>query len=140
MIDLGTGTGILAIAAAKLGARSVLAIDNDAESIRIATENITTNGVKDKIQVELGSLPQILSGDFGITQAGLVVANILSNVVVNLFDEGFSRTTAPEGLFILSGILRTQTPQIRACLQRHLIKQISQEQLGDWVCILAQKE
>jgi ribosomal protein L11 methyltransferase len=140
MIDLGTGTGILAIAAAKLGAESVVAVDNDADAVRVARENSAANGVAGKTRVQLGSLEQILNGDLGIMQASLVVANILANVIVAFFGQGLAQTVTPGGLLILSGILRAQTPEIRACLQWHGMELLAQERMEEWVCIIAGHE
>ncbi len=140
MIDLGTGTGILAIAAAKLDAEEVLAVDTDAEAVRIARENISANGVTNKIRLELGSVEHLVSGAFGIASAPLVVMNILSNVIVTAFDHGLARSITPGGMLILSGLVRAQTPEIRAKLQEHGLRQLAQEQLGDWVCVIAGQE
>jgi ribosomal protein L11 methyltransferase len=137
LFDLGTGTGILSIAAAKLGAGSILALDIDREAVSVARENIALNHVAERIRVEQGSLAQALTGEFGIAQAPLVVANILAGVIVDFFEQGLTRLLTPGGWLILSGILLTQTPQIRARLQWHGLKQLAQEQMGEWVCIIA---
>jgi len=139
MIDLGTGTGILSIAAAKLGAEKVLAVDIDAEAVRVARENIAANGVTDKVRVEEGSLENVLAADFGIAQAPVVVANILLNAIANFFEQGLTKAITPSGLLILSGILRTQAHEIRAQLQWHGLELLAQEQMEDWVCIMARR-
>jgi ribosomal protein L11 methyltransferase len=137
LLDLGTGTGILSIAAAKLGAGSVLALDIDPEAVRVARENLALNQVSDKIRVEQGSLAEFLAGEFGIVQAPFVVANILAGVITEFFERGLTRALTPDGWLILSGVLLTQTPEIRACLRWHGLKQLAQEQIDDWVCIIA---
>lgn len=137
LLDLGTGTGILSIAAARLGAGPILALDIDPEAVQAARENLALNQVGDKIRLEQGSLAQILAGEFGLVQAHLVVANILAGVITNFFEEGLTRVLFPGGWLILSGILLTQTPEIRARLQWHGLKQLAQEQIDDWVCIIA---
>ena len=137
LLDLGTGTGILSIAAARLGASSILALDIDAEAVRVARANVTLNQVADKIRVEQGSLAHVRSGEFGIMQAPFVVANILMGVINDFFEEGLSRVLTPGGWLVLSGILLNQTPEIRARLQWHGLKQLAQEQIDDWVCIIA---
>ena len=137
LLDLGTGTGILSIAAAKLGAGPILALDIDPEAVRVARKNVALNQVADKIRVEEGSLVQVLSGEFEFSQTPLVVANILAGVIADFFEQGLTRVLTPGGWLILSGVLLTQTPEIRARLQWHGLKQLAQEQLDDWVCIIA---
>ncbi len=139
VIDLGTGTGILAIAAAKLGAAAVLAVDTHAESVRVARENAAANSVAQTVRVEEGSLEGILSGEWGRTQAPLVLANILAGVIVSLLEQGLGLTVAPGGLLVLSGMLSTQTLDIRARLQWAALEQVAQEEDDEWVCILARR-
>lgn len=139
MIDLGTGTGILSIAAARLGAEQILAVDIDAEAVRVARDNVEVNGVADKVRVEHGSLKNIIAGEFGITRAPVVVANILLNVIANFFELGLTKAMTPNGLLILSGILRTQVHEIRARLQWRGLEQLAQERMEDWVCLIARR-
>jgi ribosomal protein L11 methyltransferase len=139
VIDLGTGTGILAIAAARLGAGPILAVDTDPEAVRVARLNVAANQMTDQIRVEPGSLAETLAGQWGSTQAPLVIANILTHVLLDFFEHDFPQAVAPGGWLILSGILITQTPDIRARLLWHDLKQLAQEQLEDWVCIIAQR-
>jgi len=147
MIDLGTGSGILAIAAAKLQTRpgaslpgSILALDTDAEAVRVARENAEANGVADRIRVEQGSLTEFLAGQFGALQpAGLVVANILARVIVELLRHGLARTVAPAGLLVLSGILDTQAFEVNAALKAEGMTLLAQEHIEDWVAIIARR-
>ncbi len=139
VLDLGTGTGILAIAAAKLGAPSVLAVDIDADSVRVASENAVANGVTEQVRVEEGSLEQVLSGQWGWRAAPFVVANILAGIIVSFFDQGLTQTVAPGGLLVLSGMLSTQTLDIRARLQWDGLEQLALEEDDEWVCMLARR-
>ena len=140
LIDLGTGSGILAIAAAKLGASPILAVDIDDEAVRVARENIAANGVADRIRVEQGSLAEVLSGQFGAPQpAGLVVANILAHVIVALLGQGLAQTVAPGGLLVVSGILEAQAFEVNAALQAQGLTLRAQEHIEDWVAIIAQR-
>jgi ribosomal protein L11 methyltransferase len=138
LLDLGTGSGILSIAAARLGAGPVLAVDTDAEAVRVARLNVEANGLSGQIRVEEGSLAEVLDGRWGPAEAPLVVANILTRVLLEFFDTDFVRAVTPGGLLILSGILITQTPELRARLAWHHFKLLAQEQLEDWVCLIAQ--
>lgn len=139
VLDLGTGTGILAIAAAKLGAASVLAVDIDSDAVRVARENVIASDVTEHVRVEQGSLGQVLSAQWGVTQAPFVVANILLSVIVDFFEQGLCNAVTPGGWLVLSGILRTQTPEIHAQLRWHGLELLAREQMEEWVCIIARK-
>jgi ribosomal protein L11 methyltransferase len=147
MIDLGTGSGILAIAAAQLQTRQgaplpgpILALDTDAEAVRVARENAEANGVADRIRVEHGSLTEFLAGQFGVPQpVGLVVANILARVIVGLLGQGLARTVAPGGLLVVSGILASQAYEVNAALKAEGMTLLAQEHIEDWVAIIARK-
>lgn len=136
VIDLGTGSGILAIAAARLGARHVLAYDIDAEAVRVARENVAANGVSERVRVEHGSLAELLAEG---KQAPFVVANILTPVLVDLFDKGLAELASPGGLIVLSGILETQAFEVLAALKRHGLERLAQEHIDDWVAIIARR-
>ncbi len=136
VLDLGCGSGILAIAAAKLGAKSVLAVDIDDDSIRATKENAEINGVADKIETVLGSLsnPQSL-----ITNYQLTVANIIAPVIIRLLgpEEGLAQTLAPNGLLVVSGILAEQGGDVTAALNRAGLSVVDRRQMGDWVAMAA---
>jgi len=139
LIDLGAGTGILAIAAAKLGAAPVLAVDIDAASVEIARANIERNDVTGAVRAEEGSLADVLAGRYGVAQAPVVVANILAHVLVDFFAAGLADTVTPGGLLILSGVLRTQGPELRARLGWHGLTLAAEERRGEWLCVIARK-
>lgn len=96
VLDLGCGTGILAIAAAKLGAHPVLAVDTDPDAIKNARENVLLNKVK--VEVTLGSLEKA-PGSFD-----LIMANLYSDLLIEMAEE-ISNKTVPGGMLMLSGIL-----------------------------------
>jgi ribosomal protein L11 methyltransferase len=105
VLDVGTGSGLLAIAAARLGAARVVATDNDPVALEVAAENAARNGVE---QLELsGEPPDRLPGAFD-----LVVANILANTLVELAP-GIAARLAPGGTLLLSGILAGQEDAVR---------------------------
>lgn len=139
MIDLGAGTGILSIAAAKLGAEPILAVDIDADSVEVARANAALNQVGDQLRAEQGSLADVLAGRFGKTQAPLVVANILAHVLVDFFAQGLAETVTPGGLLLLSGILRTQGPEIRARLAWAGLTLAGEERQEEWLCLIARR-
>lgn len=140
VLDLGCGSGILAIAAAKLGAKFVLAADIDDDSIRATKENAEINGVADKIETLLGSLSNLQP--LAAVQAAnfqLAVANIIAPVIIRLLgpEEGLAQTLAPNGVLIVSGILAEQIGDVAAALNRAGLRAIDQRQIGDWVAMAA---
>jgi len=141
MLDLGTGSGILAIAAARLGASAVLALDVDDEAVRVARENTLANGVAGQVRVAAGSLADVLVGQFGDEWKGapLVVANILARVIVKLLGEGLGETVAPGGLLVVSGILDSQAFEVIAALRAAGLQIAAQEHIEEWVAIIARK-
>ncbi len=136
VIDLGSGSGILAIAAARLNAGHIYAYDIDAEAVRVARENIAANGVADHISVEKGSLAELLAAG---ANAPFVLANLLAHTLINLFDQGLAQLVTPGGLIVLSGILDSQAFEVIAALKRHGLTLAAQEKLEDWVALIARK-
>ncbi|MDP4127404.1 MAG: 50S ribosomal protein L11 methyltransferase, partial [Bacillota bacterium] len=98
VFDLGTGSGILAIAAAKLGAQ-VEAVDLDSVAVRVAQENVDLNRVSNQVRVSRGDLGTVLTG-----QADVVIANIIADVILMLLPD-LNRILRPEGEFLASGII-----------------------------------
>jgi ribosomal protein L11 methyltransferase len=137
LIDVGCGSGILSIAALKLGARGALGVDTDEDAIQSASENATLNGVQERFELAQGSLAEIKSGRFSIRQAPLVVANILAPVVIRLLDEGLAKILMPGGQLVLSGILEDQAGDIDAALKRNDLRIAARRQIDDWVALVA---
>jgi ribosomal protein L11 methyltransferase len=98
LLDVGTGTGILGMAAVLFGARDVLGLDNDPDAIAAAEENVRRNSLQDQMRVSLAPLSS-LDQPYGI-----VVANIVHDVLISMADD-LTRLTARGGTLILSGIL-----------------------------------
>jgi ribosomal protein L11 methyltransferase len=142
VLDLGTGSGILAIAAARLGSGPVLALDVDPEAVRVANENVTANGVAGQVRVAAGSLAEVLSGEFGPEWRGvpLVVANILARTIVDLLAGGLAETVAPGGLLVVSGVLEAQAYEVIAALKMAGLVLAAQEQIDDWVALIARRK
>jgi len=133
LLDIGTGTGVLAIAAAKLGAQSVIGVDNDEWAFRNALENVTLNGVEAQVQ--------ILSGDLSIVpdrQFDMIVANIQRNVLQEVLKDMHTHLVAG-GVLLLSGLLHSdRNPMLQALHDRHLamIEELSE---GDWIALASRK-
>ena len=140
LADIGAGTGILAIAAARLGAGPILAVDTDPEAVRVARANVLANDVAAQVSVQPGSIAEVLAARWGAQPRAWVVANILAHVIDALFAQGLAGAVGPGGWLILSGLMRPQTPAIRAHLQKAGLDFLAQEQQGEWVCLLASRQ
>lgn len=131
--DVGTGSGILAIAAALLGAAEVVAVDSDPVALRVAKENIERNRVKDIVRVEEGDLLH------GFTkEADLIVANIVASVLLRLLPQA-AGILKPGGYVILGGILALHKAKMLAALENYGFYLIKQDAQGDWVTLAAKK-
>jgi len=135
VIDVGCGSGILSIAAIKLGAQKVVAVDIDSESITNSRENADVNAVGDELILGVGSVQEILNGTFGFMSAPLVVANILAPVIVRLFDAGLADLIEDHGAIVLSGILFEQEKSIIEAGQAKRLRMTERRQIGDWVAL-----
>ncbi len=134
-IDVGCGSGILSIAAIKLGAKTVLGVDIDIESVKNSRENADTNEVGEELILGQGSVTEVLAGQFPFKQAPLVVANILGPILIRLFDAGLADLIEPNGEIILSGILDHQAESVIAAGQAKGLVRGEIRQMGDWVAI-----
>jgi len=111
VLDIGTGSGVLAIAAAKFSQADVIATDNDAAALRVAEENAALNGVpRIRFFACEGFAHPALVG----FEADLVFGNLLKSILLDLVG-GFARHTAPGGLAVLSGITADQAASVEAC-------------------------
>jgi len=135
VIDIGCGSGILSIAALKLGAGKVLGVDIDTESITNSRENADTNGVGDELILGVGSVQEILAGQFSFKSAPLVVANILAPVITRLFNAGLADLMDKNGAIILSGILFEQEQSVIEAGQAKGLRMSERRQTGDWVAL-----
>lgn len=139
VIDVGCGSGILSIAAVKLGARQALAVDIDPASVRATGENARLNNVAEQIEVGQGSVREILQGHFRIRQAPLVMANILAPVIKALLETGLADLLTPEGVLILSGLLQEQAPAVEQDAIARGLFPLEQRTSGDWVALALRK-
>ena len=135
VIDVGCGSGILSIAAIKLGAEKTLGVDIDAASIKNARENAETNRVGEELILGAGSVAEILNGQFPFKKAPLVLANILAPVIIRLFDGGLADLIEARGTIILSGILQEQEQGVIEAGQAKGLRMSERRQMGDWVAL-----
>jgi ribosomal protein L11 methyltransferase len=129
VLDLGTGSGILALAAVKLGADVVLALDTDPVAVASARENIQQSGLVDRITVIQGSIDQVT----GVYD--LVVVNILAKVIVALTQEGLAQCVRPGGQWVTAGIIESQVPEVTSALEAAGLQVTAQRQIFDWVTL-----
>ncbi len=137
LIDVGCGSGILAIAALKLGVERALGVDVDAQAVAIARHNAALNAVAERLDLGLGSVKEIRQGKFALRRAPLVLVNILAPVIIQLLDEGLADLLAPGGMLVLSGLIAEQVPEVEAALHRQALGVIERSQSGDWVALVA---
>lgn len=135
-LDLGAGSGILAIAAAKLGARKVLALDIDPIAVEATSENARANGVGDKVIAEQGSLANALGS---ARRFDLAVVNILARVILQLAEQRLGEIVRPGGIVLCSGIIDTQVDEVEAALRRSGLQPYARRQQGDWVLVEAKR-
>ncbi len=128
VVDVGCGSGILALSAAKLGFRNVVGFDNDAEAVRVSGENAVFNKLDRQVSFTTADIPAGLAH----VSAGLVLANILADVLIRHADD-LVRAVAPGGRLVLSGILAAEIETVRR-RYTELVPGWAQESrtLGDW--------
>ncbi len=136
-IDIGCGTGILSIAALKLGAEQAIGVDIDPQAIRAAAENAALNEVQ--FELGIGSVKEVLEGKFSYRRANIVFANILAPVLVDLLNQGLGELVLPGGCLILSGILAEQCPQVETAVREQGFTQVGKRQMGDWVALAGRR-
>lgn len=136
VIDIGCGSGILSIAALKLGASFALGMDIDEAAIHASRENAAANAIsEDSFMLAVGSVREVLAGKHKITHAPLVLANILAPVLVRLFGEQLADLVAPGGSIILSGILAEQADSVKRAARTQGLVFSGEKQLADWVTL-----
>jgi len=130
VFDLGTGSGILAIAAAKLGAK-VDAVDLDAVAIRVAQENVDLNRVNDRVRVARGDLGTVLTG-----QADVVISNIIADVILILLSD-LKRLLQPDGEFLASGIIENRADEVEEGLKKAGFEIVERLEDSGWILFRA---
>ena len=133
VLDVGTGSGILAIAALKLGAREAYGVDIDPMCVRTAGENAERNGVDGRFRVLVGDLSDKAEGVYDIITANIVAAAILS------LAPAVPALMAPGAKFICSGIIDERKDEVLAGLQASGLRPVEIKEKRGWVCILCEK-
>lgn len=131
VFDIGCGSGILAIAAAKLGAKDVIAVDLDEVAVKVAAENVAHNHVQDSVQVLHGNLIDVVSD-----KADIVVANIIADIIKILARDVHS-CMKEDAVFISSGIIHAKVNEVKESLIENGFEIIEVKTLGEWNAIVA---
>lgn len=131
VFDIGCGSGILGIAAAKLGARSVVAVDLDEAAVMTTRENAERNQVSDRLDARHGNLMDVVEG-----QADIVVANIIADIII-LLAKDLRQFMKPEGLFISSGIIDDKVDDVVNGLTAAGFEVMEVRRRGEWAAILS---
>ena len=134
VLDIGTGSGILAIAALKLGAAAAEGVDIDPMCVRTAGENAARNGVEDRLTVLVGDLSDKASGVYDLITANIVAAAILS------LAPHVPALLAPGAVFIASGIIDTRKEEVLAGLRAAGLEPFDVREKRGWVCIVCRKQ
>ena len=130
VFDVGTGSGVLAVAAVKLGAAKVTAVDYDATAVKAAAENLAMNSLEDKIDLHRSDLMKNVDG-----KADVITANIIADIIMRLFDE-LDQHLASDGKLIASGIIEPREAEVVAAAEAHdfVIEKINRQK--EWVMLL----
>lgn len=133
VIDVGTGSGVLAIGAALLGAKHVHALDLDEIAVRSAIENVELNNVSKQIDVVKGDLLDTVK-----EPAEVVVANILAEIILTFVDDAYT-IVKPGGIYITSGIIEGRKEDVKQALIEAGFEIDEVMMMEDWVTIVSRK-
>lgn len=134
VLDVGTGSGILSITAAKLGASQILALDLDPIAVETATRNVAINRVEKSVRVERGTL----DAERDHSLFDLICINILAEVICDLAP-AIASALRPNGIVIASGILDHKADEVVDALRAVGIEVIERKQEEDWVALVGER-
>ena len=129
VFDVGTGSGILSIISAKLGAKNIQAVDYDDSVLKIVEENLEQNNVQDIISVAQSDLMQNVHG-----KAELVIANIIADIIIRLFDQ-LDEHLEQGGTLLTSGIIEDRIEDVLAAAEKHGYGVVERLESKGWACI-----
>ncbi len=131
VFDIGCGSGILAIAAAKLGAKEVVAVDLDEVAVKVSKENIELNKVEDKVIALHGNLTEVIKN-----KADIVVANIIADII-KILAKDVSNFMKEDAVFISSGIIHAKVDEVKESLIKNGFEIVEVQTLGEWNAIVS---
>lgn len=129
--DIGCGSGILSIAAARLGASQVVGVDLDPTAVRVSEENIRLNQVEGRVDIRLGNLLEVVED-----KADLIVANILAEIVAGMAKD-IGDYLKEDGIFIASGIILDKVDLVEKALVENGFEILEVNRLNEWASIIA---
>lgn len=133
VFDVGTGSGILSVASALLGAQKIIAVDFDDTAVKVAKENIVLNNLNDRIDVYCGDLLSNVEGT-----ADIIVANIVASVIVELVHD-IPQKLKEEGLFLTSGIIEERVEEVLQAAAKAGLALVEKRLAGGWAMLLFKK-
>ena len=134
VFDVGTGSGILSIISAKLGAKNIQAVDYDDSVLKIVEENLEQNNVQDIISVAQSDLMQNVHG-----KAELVIANIIADIIIRLFDQ-LDEHLEKGGTLLTSGIIEDRIEDVLAAAEKHGYGAVERLENKGWACIIFKRK
>lgn len=132
--DVGTGSGILAMTAALMGARSIHAIDIDGMAVEVAKENIAKNHLSNRITVKKGNLL-----DDADEKADLIVANIIADIIITLLPDAFKKLRQG-GLFLASGVIKERLCDVEKAARQNGFTVLDVKNRAGWTAITMRKD
>lgn len=129
--DVGCGSGILSIVAAKLGAKKVIGIDIDDLSVKTSKENVKINGVEEIVEIVKGNLLDNVSG-----KADIIVSNIIAEIIINMIPN-LKDYLIHNGIFIASGIITEKLEKVKEALVNNGFSIVEEKTMNDWAVIIA---
>lgn len=134
ILDIGSGSGILSIAACLLGAEKAVGVDIDPTSVRVAKENAVINSVESKTEFIVGDLAEKIEGQFDI-----VCANIVADIIIKL-NKGIKKYMKKDAIYITSGIIDIRADEVRASFSKSGLKIITELKRDNWYAFALIKE
>lgn len=139
VIDIGCGSGILSIAAVRLGAKHVLGVDYDPITVPSCEKNAELNDMPGRITFEVGTHTDVLARSDGMNHAPVVLANILAYILVQMLGSGLADTVEKDGILILGGILNNQADSVIEAANHAGLTLIDSLPEEDWVVLVFRK-
>ncbi|MCT4507575.1 MAG: 50S ribosomal protein L11 methyltransferase [Tepidibacter sp.] len=133
VFDIGCGSGILSIAAAKLGAQKTIGVDLDEVAVKVSKENVEFNNVDSSVEIRYGNLMNVVT-----EKANIVVANIIADIIAILAKD-VSNFLNDDGLFISSGIILDKIEFVKAALLENNFEILEVNTMGEWAAIVSKK-
>jgi ribosomal protein L11 methyltransferase len=133
VLDVGTGSGLLAIAAARLGAQSVVGLDIDSVAVEVAEENVRHAGLTDRVTIRRADSPLAFEG-----QADIVLANIIAKVLIDM-GAALAEKVRPGGTVVASGIVTERADQVRRAFEAVGLSVVQERTDGEWVALVCER-